>query len=211
MAQLLSALVARVTADVPAYDSVPSSGSDGQYEQAVKDAIDAYSLRNPIVDTTTLSLVADTAGYSLPSDFIEEIRVRAPELADYYNEQWEIKGDGNITFFPTPDVAHDYELRYCARHTGATSNSDLNYADLTDTDARVLLFLAKAYCLQMQADKAAQNAWAYTEGEQQVNKVKQAEAFKQMKKEALADYERELRHIPTHGRLGLTELPKSGD
>jgi len=207
MAYLLSALTARVTADVPAYNSVPSTA---QYQQAVKDAIDAYSLRNPIVDTATLSLVADTADYDLPTDFLEVIRMRAPELADYDAEEWEVKGDGTVTFYPTPDSAHDYLLRYCARHVG-TAVADPSYADLTDTDARVLLFLAKAYCLQLQAHKAARDAWQYTEGDQAVNKVAQSAAFKTMKKEALDDYERELKEVPTHGRVGLTELPKSGD
>ena len=207
MAYLLSALVARVTADVPAYDSVPSTD---QYDQAVKDAVDAYSLRNPIVDTATLSLEADTADYDLPSDFIEVIRLRAIELADYYGEEYEIKGDGHITFYPTPDVAHHWELRYCARHAG-TAVADPSYADMTDTDARVLLLLAKAYCLQLQADKAARSAWQYTEGEQTVSKVKQAETFQKMAEQALTNYERELKRIPTHGRLGLTEMPKSGD
>jgi len=204
VAQTLTGLVARVTADVPAYNIVPSSG---QYTQAVKDAVDAYSLRNPIVDTTTLSLVADTADYDLPSDFIVEIRMRAPELADYYGEEWEIKGDGTVTFYPTPDVAHDYELRYCARHT--LSGND--YADLTDTDARVLLLYAKSLCLQMKSDKAADDAWEYTEGEQRVSKVKQSAAFETRAKKAEADYEKQLTRIPTHGRLGLTEMPKSGD
>ena len=208
MAYLLTTLVARVTADVPAYNSVPSSG---QYNQAVKDAIDAYSLRNPIVDTATLNLKVDTADYVLPTDFLEGIRVRAPESGDYYDEEWEIKGDGKITFYPTPDVAHDYELRYCARYVGTASGNDTSYADLADTDARVLLLLAKAYCLQLQADKAARDAWQYSEGDQAVNKTKQSEVFRQMGEKALADYERELKHVPTHGRVGITEAAKSGD
>jgi len=208
MAYLLSILVARLTADVPAYNSVPSSS---QYEQAVEDAIDAYGLRNPIVATETLNLVADTADYDLPVDFLEVIRLRAPESADYYDEEWEIKGDGHITFYPTPDVAHDYELRYCARYMGEASDGDTEYADLTNTDARVLLLYAKALCLQMQADKAARDAWEYTEGEQRVSKVKQAEAFRGMAQQALADYERELARVPTHRRVGLTQAAKSGD
>lgn len=206
MAYLLSTLVARVTADVPAYNSVPSTA---QYQQAVKDAIDAYSLRNPIVDTATLSLKVDTADYDLPTDFLEAVRVRAPESGDYYDEEWEIKGDGHITFYPTPDVAHDYQLRYCARYTG--TGTDPSYTDLTDTDARVLLLLAKSHCLQLQADKAARDAWQYSEGDQAVNKTKQAETFQRMAEKALADYERELKRVPTHGRVGLTEAAKSGD
>jgi len=208
MAQLLSDLVARVKADVPAYNSVPS---DDQYEQAVEDAIDAYSLRNPIVATETLSLEEDTADYDLPDDFLEVIRLRAPESEDYQAEEWEVKGDGTITFYPTPDVDHDYELRYCARHTGEASGDDISYADLTDTDARVLLLYAKSLCLQLQADKAARDAWQYSEGDQAVNKTAQAKAFREMKQEALADYERELKRCPTHGRVGLTEGAKSGD
>lgn len=208
MAYLLSTLVARLTDGVPVYNSVPSAD---QYEQAVKDAVDAYSLRNPIVATETLELEADTADYDLPGDFIEAIRMRAPASGDYKDERWEIKGDGTITFSPTPSTDHDYEMRYCAKHVGTASGGDTSYPDLTDTDARVLLFLAKTHCLQHQADKAARDAWQYSEGEQSVNKQNQAAMFQKMAQQAQADYERELKRVPTHGRVGLTEMAQSGD
>ena len=207
---LLSVIQARLTAMVPAYDSVPSSD---QYGQAVEDAVNDFSNRRPLVKTTTLNLVDDTADYDLPSDFLRVIRLRAPEAADYYTDTWEVKDVDTITFYPTPDTAHDLTLRYCAKHAGTASNGDTDCADLTDADARVLLYKAKAYCLEMQADKAARDAWQYSEGEQVVNKTKQSEAFRKMAEAAHSDYLRELKALPTGvgAREGLTEMARSGD
>lgn len=205
MATLLSTMQTRLTALVQAYDGVPTTA---QYQQAVEDAIDDLSNRRPLVGTTTLNLVDDTADYDLPSDFLRVIRVRAPESADYYDEEWEVRGL-TITFYPTPSTDHDYTLRYCARY--AASGSPTTYEDIGDTEARVLLFEAKSLCLQMIADQVARDAWQYTEGEQQVNKMKQAEAFRKMADVAHADYLKAIKTLPVTGRVGLTEMAKSGD
>lgn len=204
---LLSVIQARLEGLVQAYDSVPTTA---QYKQAVKDAIDDLGNRRPLVDTTTLNLVDDTADYDLPSDFLRVIRVRAPTSADDYNEEWDVRGS-TITFYPTPSTDHDYELRYCAAYAGAASNGDTEYADIGDTEARVLLFKAKSLCLRMIADHVRQDAWRYQEGEQAVNKEKQASAFDSGADKAEADYLKELKALAPYARAGMTEASRSGD
>ena len=204
---LLSVIQARLVGLVQSYNSVPTTA---QYTQAVKDAIDDLSNRRPLVDTTTLNLVDDTADYDLPSDFLRVIRLRAPEAADYYPEEWEVRGL-TITFYPTPSTDHDYTLRYCAAYAGAAADDDTEYADIGATEARVLLFEAKSLCLQMISDHVSRDAWTYAEGEQQVNKTKQAEAFRKMADVAHTDYLKAIKTLPVTGRVGLTEMSRSGD
>src|SRR4051812_19286525 len=72
MSITLASLVARLEADVPAVSSVPSAD---QYSQAVKDAVADLSRRASVTRVSTLTIVAGTASYALPSDFQRLIRL----------------------------------------------------------------------------------------------------------------------------------------
>ncbi len=206
MATLLSTMQTALTALVKTYDSVPTTA---QYQQAVEDAIDDFSNRFPLIGTATLSLVADTADYDLPSDFLRVIRLRAPTVSAQYQEEWEIKDADTITFYPTPSTAHSLTLRYCARY--AASGSPTTYTDIGDTESRVLLHKARAICLGMIADQVARDAFQYAEGEQAVNKTKQSEAFRKMARAALEDYEMALKGLRPRPRAGTVQASRSGD
>ena len=84
MTILLADLVTRVTTDVPAQSGVPTAA---QYEQAVKDAVADLSRRASVTRVLPLAVVAGTAAYTLPADFISLIRlaqigVPFPQRAD---------------------------------------------------------------------------------------------------------------------------------
>src|SRR5262245_59237861 len=72
MSILLADLVTRLQADVPAQSGVPTTA---QYTQAVKDAVGDLSRRASVTRTATLSVVAGTASYALPADFVKFIRL----------------------------------------------------------------------------------------------------------------------------------------
>ncbi len=206
MATLLSTMQTALTALVQAYDSVPTTT---QYQQAVEDAIDDFGQRFPLVGTATLSLVADTADYDLPDDFLRVISLMAPTVSAQYQEEWEVKDADTITFYPTPTTAHSLTLRYCARY--AASGSPTTYTDIGETESRVLLHEARAICLGMIADQVARDAWTYTEGEQAVNKTKQSSAFRKMAAAAHEDYLRALKALPPRKRKGTVAVSRSGD
>src|SRR3972149_7805064 len=67
MSILLDDLVAELAEDVPAVDGVPSTA---QYENAVKDAVRAFSERCGLTRLASLAIAPETATYDLPDDFL---------------------------------------------------------------------------------------------------------------------------------------------
>lgn len=172
MTILLTDLVTRLSADVPAQSGVPSAG---QYSQAVKDAVADLSRRASVTRVATLAIVAGTASYALPADFQALIRLAAIgvaypsgvgswELGDggfgggtlvtpqglvpflgSYREQITISGD-TLTIYPTPTVSADRQLVYAAGD--ALNDAGTAYDTLTADRASIALLLAKASCLE---------------------------------------------------------------
>jgi hypothetical protein len=181
MSVSLSAMVSRLSSLVPARDSVPSLA---QYQQAVEDAVADLSARAPMQKVTTLSVVSGTAAYDLPSDFLRVIDVQSllnpsgviitsggivPVSADY-TERWMVAGR-TITFYPTPTYTVARDVWYAAGHVlGATGA----YASLTGEDATTALLEAQSLALMIKANKAADDAWSYSIGDERVSKEKLA-------------------------------------
>ena len=92
MGVALTTMVARLQAQVPVRNGVPAD-----YSQLVKDAVAQLSADAPIVTSTTLAIVAGTATYTLPTDFLFQI---ALERARQRKE----KGAGGILHFHAIDI-----------------------------------------------------------------------------------------------------------
>ncbi len=179
----LASLIARLTADVPADNGVPSTA---QYTQAVKDAVADLSRRASVTRQATLAIVAGTADYPLPSDFQTLIRLSAigvpyPQRSsiDYgvygggvlvtpsglvpfsssYREQLMVAGD-TLTIYPTPTVSASRQLVYAAGD--ALSEDGTAYPTLTEDRAAIALLLASATCLERLASSPGGQALKVT-------------------------------------------------
>lgn len=180
----LASLVTRLQADVPARNSAPSVT---QYEQAVKDAVAEYSRLVPEQKIATLSIVAGTATYDLPGDVQRMIKladlrggggvvidsnnflVPVGGLGGAVNERYTVNGR-TITFYPTPAYTLDREYSYTSYHILDSGD----YPNLTSETAGVVMLKAQAICLTLQANKAVQEAWQYSIGDERVAKERLA-------------------------------------
>lgn len=197
MAVSLATLKTRLQSDVPARDGVPSND---QYEQAVKDAVADYSRRRPLRKMVEVAIVANTASYSLPSDFaklirIDRLSVNATEgviltssgiipVEPGFEYRHTIVA-GTLTFYPTPTFSTTIDVWYMAQHT---LNGSSEYPDMTNEDAGTVALKAQAIALMLQANKLAADAWTYQVGDERVDKTKQAETLRAQAKAVLDQY-----------------------
>lgn len=194
----LTLLVEQLKSEVPARNQIPS---DQQYTTAITDAVLDYSNRVPIRKQVDLAIVAGTASYTLPTDFLAYISLdifldqagvlNTPAgliaLPRDFSEEISITGR-TLTISPTPTYSTTRTLRYRAFYE-LDQNSDY---DLTSQQAAVIRLKAQATCLNLQANAAAQEAWSYGIGDEKVDKKgvyealkKQAEAVEKQYREAL--------------------------
>lgn len=163
MSSSLAELSSQLQSDVAATSGVPTAS---QYAQAVKDAVADLGRRVPLTKQTTLSIVAGTASYALPADFLRLIRL-APTtsasgvlitsaglvpVASRCAERVAIAGS-TLMLTPTPAYTLERELRYAATYI-LDMDGD-TYAELTDERAQIALLLARALALRLQANIAA--------------------------------------------------------
>jgi hypothetical protein len=195
MATALATLVSRLESDVPARGGVPSAS---QYDHCARDAVADYGRRNSLRKLTTLAIVSGTASYTLPDDFLKVIVLESLTSPDgviisgeglipvsaTYRERYYIVGS-TITFDPTPAYTVSRDLWYAAAYV--LDATDV-YADMTDEVAGAVMLKAQALALQLQANKAAQEAWQYAIGDEKVSKEKLAEALARQATEAERRY-----------------------
>ena len=201
MSITLASLKTRLQAAVPTRNSVPSS--DG-YDQLVKDAVDQLSHDLPILKTTSLNIVANTASYNLPSDFLSLIELSTPpKVGDVYitaaglvpipppfafdnyePERVTVEGD-QLVIYPTPTYAAARTLRYAAGYVLV----DGSYAKLTENGARVALLYAQYLALNQQANAVAGDGWSYQIGDERVDKTRQGEGLRNQAEGALKQYQ----------------------
>jgi hypothetical protein len=177
MSTALASLVARLTTAVPARDGTPSAP---QYQQCCEDAVADYAERRPNQKVTTISVMAGTAAYALPSDFVRQIRFEPLTVSDGvlvvtsglialdadFDEIYTFAG-GYLTIYPTPMYAAGRVLLYAAGHV---LNSSDAYPDLSAADARIVLLKAQQLALDIQGNVAAQSGWKYQIGDEMVDK-----------------------------------------
>ena len=195
MAVTLASLVARLQGLVPVRDGIPSAA---QYQQAVQDAAADYSKRSPMRKLKTLAIVAGTAAYSMPSDFLYVIKVATllnptgvvigntgivPLSADY-DERWFVTAR-TLTFYPTPTYALSRDVWYAAGHM---LNSSSEYPDMVEEETGIVLLKAQALAIYIRANKEMENAWRYSVGSESVSKENLSKAMREQAQNFEAEY-----------------------
>lgn len=173
----LAALKAILESEVPAVDSVPTSA---QYEQAIKDAVADFSRLCGLAKFGELNIVANTATYSLATDFMNLIWLEAvtgvdgviisesgiiPLSADF-KEDYSIVNK-QITFKPTPayTMTRDYKYKAAWVMTGT------DYTTMGDTEQAIVMIKAKQLAKEKIKNAAAgSGAMKYSLGAVSVDK-----------------------------------------
>ena len=181
----LADLILQLQEDVPPVSGVPS---DAQYERAIKEAISEFSRRCGVVKNGTLDVIAGTAAYALPDDFMSMVEIDSPyevesdviitstgiipfsELAPFL-EDYTIQ-NGTITFFPVPT----YTMTRCYKYKAAWVLETDSYA-LTDDEVRIIMLKAKQLCFDKLANASAGAGFKYTVGNMSVDKSGVGEGY----------------------------------
>jgi len=191
----LSDLISRLQEDVPARGGIPS---EAQCERLVKDAVADFGRRAGRLKIATLNVVSGTASYVLPDDFVSMVRLTSLSGSDGIlnfgsglipvSTNWSertVIAAGWITFYPTPAYTLERDYEYKA---GWALDVNEAYLEMGDTEAGILLQLAAAKVLGLQASKAAQEAWQYQLGAERVSKEQLADKLRAQGEALRAQY-----------------------
>lgn len=202
---LLSDLVSKLELDVPAEDGVPSTT---QYENAIKDAIADFSERCGMEQIGTLNIVSGTATYDLPTDFLRVIKLQSFAGQDVlyagdgklipvpagWCERFTVR-NGKMTFFPTPTYTMAKQLRYKAAWIGTAvepegsgDTEDIDYATLSEREARIVLLKARSLASQKKVNAQAGTTLKYSFGAVSEDLGGSTEALNKDVKSFEADY-----------------------
>jgi hypothetical protein len=164
----LAVLIAELQSEVPAVNSVPTTA---QYTQAIKDAAAEFSRRCGLKKNTTLSIVAGTASYALPADFLKLIELDNPydpehrvivtatgiipfsELAPFEEEV--TIANKTLTIFPTPGYTMVRYLEYKASWVLSGTTGAETFADMGEDEAQIVLLKAKSIAMEKIANAMA--------------------------------------------------------
>ncbi len=191
----LSGLKARLQANVPADNSVPSSA---QYEQAIKDAVADFSRRTGRIKIGTLSIVANTATYNLPADFQKMINLLTTTIAgtlvtsqgliplnpEMMAEQY-VVSNRQITLYPTPAYTMDRDFRYKA---GWVLSGD-TFLEMGDVEEDIVLLKAEALALEKQANVPSSGINKYSFGAVSVDKSGESDEKRSNSERRTKEYE----------------------
>ncbi len=161
-------------------DTALSDLTDAQVTSAVKSAVSAFGNKAGMVKRTAISVVAGTAAYDLPDDFISLIKLeRMTALGDVW-----VQGNGtlipsanslaekatvagkSIVFAPTPQYT---TTRYVWYRAGYIATSGV-YEDMTAEMAEIIKVKAQANGLRVLATSNAAGGWKYSLGDVMVDK-----------------------------------------
>jgi hypothetical protein len=204
MAITLLALVQRLESVVAQRDGIPA-----EYSQLVKDAVTQLGLDVPIVTAATINIVAGTAEYALPADFLSLIElVPLPAMAGTavtsgglvplgvggWAEQFYIEGD-KIRFDPAPSYTGARTLRYAGGYALANGA----YSRLTENGARIALMYAQYSALTEQAAAVAGDSFKFTIGDESYDKSGQSGGIRSAAQAALANYQNAVKPLKGYG------------
>ncbi len=181
MAILLSKLVSRLQADIPARNNVPS---DAQYEQAALNAVRDFGRRCGQEKVTDLTIVANTADYALPDDFVKLIKLSSLSSPNGvwisstgiiplpHNLQPELITIRNnvLTIKPTPTYSLERGLRYKAGWAISGDGEDRTFADMGEAEADIVLLMASADCMSHQLNVEGGGVLSYRIGDESFDK-----------------------------------------
>lgn len=196
MASALSEMVARLQDDVTARNGVPS---EGQYETCVRDAVTDFNRRAPMEKVATINVVSGTASYALPVDFSKIIRFAIQAnprsgvlytsdgivpVSHSFKERVMVNGMF-LVISPTPAYTMARELWYMAAHVLDESES---YQDMLADVAGIVHLKAQSKALTLQANKATQESWSYTMGDESITKTQLSDKFREQAKALNDEY-----------------------
>lgn len=169
-----------------------------QYEQSVRDAVDDFSRRAPMMDIVTLSMQSGKDTYDLPAGFVRIVRVMslvfphgvilAPTgiipVSINYQERWMVQGT-KIKFYPVPPYSLPRDIWY---GKGYTLDADESYPDLNDNAAGCIVLKANQFANLYIANALAGHAWTYSIAGESIDKTSQPEQYRTMAQEFEALY-----------------------
>lgn len=175
----LTELVARLKADVPPYNNIPS---DDQYTRIVQESVLDYGARAPATKVWELSIIPGVGRYELPADFVRLIDVPSIEKLQrggvvitgqgiipttrFPPERFVARGN-NLLITPVPQYSITRPIIYSA---GFALVGD-EYPELAEADAAILLHKARALVLYLIADGVARYGWRYSLADESVDKT----------------------------------------
>lgn len=203
MSIALTVLVARLQNAVPQRNGAPAD-----YSRLVQDAVQQLGQDVPIITTAIVAVVAGTATYTLPDDFLFEVELLGPVMVGHVlignnglvplggplSEAHYVEGD-RIRFDPVPGYTLDRTLRYAA---GYVLNGGY-YPRLSENGARIALMYAQHLALVEQANAVAGDAWSYKIGDESVDKRGQGAAIQAQAMAALANYQNAVKPLKGYG------------
>lgn len=178
------ALVSRLLSVLPQSNDQPAPTF---YDQAVKDAVAAYSRRIPVYKTATISVLPDVDAYQLPADFLALVQLEGSpsgglivgeELtptATVSTEVLNIRG-AQLIISPTPTYTLARRLVYDAYHV-LGAGTPAQYDTLGERDAEAVVLAAAINVLKQRAARAAGAAWSYSVGDERIDKSKLSSAL----------------------------------
>lgn len=205
----LTDLTAKLVARVPQSNSLPTTA---QYQDAVTEAVTDFGRRCPATKVATIAVVAGTAAYALPSDFVRVVQFLSLKqmavqggvlltgsgiipLSNTYNERYTFR-NGTLTIYPTPQYTMSRYLYYAAGFPLV----DEEFSELSDEDAALALHKAAEIILLVIADGCARHGWRYSLGDESVDKTSQAASLRDQ-----ARAEREQYELAIAARAGGTQ------
>jgi len=178
----LSKLVQLLENDVPQIETVPGRL---QVEQAVRAAVDDFSMRAPMRKVTAINVVSGTVSYTMPLDFSKLIKVcpvggsgnmgLVAVPMGSVTERAFVQGD-KLVFYPPPSYAGQREVHYAARYA---LDEGRNYQDMTEPIAHIVLLKAKAILTNLLATNTGGDGWKYSIGDESVDKSTQGNNLRQ--------------------------------
>lgn len=188
-------LVERLKSAVPAKSDVPG---EADYWQMVEDGVAQVGLDAPVMRSATISVVAGTATYALPSDCGSVIEFSAlPTMGGVmistmlipvptgFSESWSVEGT-SLVIDPVPAYTASRRLRYSAVHV-ADSNGD--YPLLSENMARAALLYGQYLALSMQAEAGDRaGGFKYQIGDESVDKTQAGKGTQALAEAKLTAY-----------------------
>lgn len=177
----LSKLVQLLENDVPQIEATPGRL---QVEQAVRAAVDDFSMRAPMRKVTAINLVSGVVSYAMPLDFSKLIKVTPVSGSDtglvavpmgLTPEKAFVQGD-KLVFYPPPTSSGQREVHYAARYA---LDEARNYQDMTEPIAHIVLLKAKAILTNLLATNTGGDGWKYSIGDESVDKSTQGNNLRQ--------------------------------
>lgn len=175
MSITVSDLTNRIRRNTTTYNNIPNPE---QIVEFINRSLSDLADKSPHVLTTTISIVAGTATYSLPNDFHSVKSFDMGSGGGYmigdtmygsketYSERITITG-GTLVISPTPTTNQDRTLEYYARHISVNGE----YPYLEERYINAVIWRAITYICSAKMAEAERVAWVETEGESRIDKT----------------------------------------